>query len=160
MMMNKKTKQIVIASGYFDPLHVGHIEYLNKAKELGGILIVIVNNDKQTIFKKGKPFMNEDDRLTIINNLKAVDCAYISIDKDKSVCETIKAIKYLCGEDKVIFAKGGDRIISNIPEKTICDELGIDIVDGLGEKIRASSDFIKEKIFIQSPRRLCPLGRR
>jgi len=128
----------VVVSGYFDPLHVGHIEGMKLAKELGDYLIVIVNNDEQTIQKKGKTFMNHDDRMAIIRELKFVDEVFLSIDKDKSVCESIKAIK------PHIFAKGGDRFADEIPERNICQELGIDIVDGLGNKIRSSSDMAEE----------------
>jgi cytidyltransferase-like protein len=131
----------IVASGYFDPLHVGHIEYLNKAAFLGERLIVIVNNDKQCVLKKGKPFQSESDRLTIIRNLKCVYRAFLSSDEDGTVCQSIKdthsAFKI------AIFAKGGDRYSTEIPEAAICKELGIEIVDGLGEKIRSSSELIK-----------------
>ena len=125
---------IVSTSGYFDPLHVGHLECLEMAKELGDRLIVIINSDLQAKLKKGKSFMNENDRLKIVLALKCVDHAFLSIDKDKSQCETLRYIK------PDIFAKGGDRMSDEIPESKICKELGIDIVDGLGEKIRSSSD--------------------
>ena len=134
--MNK----IVVTSGYFDPLHVGHLECLEMAKELGDRLIVIVNSDLQAKLKKGKSFMNENDRMKIVSALKCVDHVFLSIDKDKSQCETLRYIK------PDIFAKGGDRMSDEIPESKVCKELGIDIVDGLGEKIRSSSDLtgIKE----------------
>ena len=131
---------IVATSGYFDPLHVGHLECLEMAKELGDRLIVIVNSDLQAKLKKGKSFMNENDRMKIVSALKCVDHVFLSIDKDKSQCETLRYIK------PDIFAKGGDRMSDEIPESKVCKELGIDIVDGLGEKIRSSSDLtgIKE----------------
>jgi len=126
-------KKIVVASGYFDPIHVGHIEYLEKAAELGDKLIVIVNNDKQTINKKGKEFMPFSERMKIVNALACVDEVFASIDDDSSVCKSIDAIK------PDIFAKGGDRYASEIPESPICREHGIDILDGLGNKIQSSS---------------------
>ena len=126
--------KIVVTSGYFDPLHVGHLECLEMAKELGDRLIVIVNSDLQAKLKKGKSFMNENDRLKIVLALKCVDHAFLSIDKDKSQCETLRYIK------PDIFAKGGDRMSDEIPESKVCKELGIKIIDGLGEKIRSSSD--------------------
>ncbi len=128
----------VAASGYFDPLHVGHIEYLEKSKALGDRLVVIVNNDKQATLKKGKPFMTQEDRLKIIESLQCVDQAFISIDEDSSVCKSLAA----CSPD--IFANGGDRIQEEIPESLICRELGIEMVDSLGEKIRSSSEYIKD----------------
>jgi cytidyltransferase-like protein len=124
----------VVACGYFDPLHVGHIECFEKAKELGDYLIVIVNNDAQAILKKGKPFMNEVDRAKIVLSLKPVDEVIIAIDTDQSCCKTLETI------NPDIFAKGGDRFAYEIPEKAICDKLNIKIVDGLGEKIRSSSE--------------------
>ena len=104
------------------------------AKELGDKLIVIVNSDLQSKLKKGKSFMNEQDRMEIVLALKCVDEVYLSIDTDKSQCETLRYIK------PDIFAKGGDRMSDEIPESKVCKELGIEIVDGLGEKIRSSSD--------------------
>ena len=125
--------KIVATSGYFDPLHVGHLECLELAKELGDKLIVIVNSDLQAKLKKGKSFINEQDRLKIISALKCVDEVFLSIDKDKTQCESLKYLK------PDIFAKGGDRTSKEIPESKICRELDIKIVDGLGEKIRSSS---------------------
>ena len=132
-----KKQIIVAASGYFDPIHIGHIEYLNLAKKQGDKLIVIVNNDDQAILKKGKPFMNENERMAIVRELKCVDEVFLSIDKDPSVCESLRKIK------PDIFAKGRDRIVSNIPEVSVCKEIGCKIVDSLGEKIQSSSNLIE-----------------
>ncbi len=125
----------VTVSGYFDPLHVGHIEYLELAKSLGDKLIVIVNNDRQASLKKGKSFMNEEDRLTIVSSLRCVDNVFLSIDEGKDVCESLAFLR------PDIFANGGDRLNREIPEAKVCDRLGIALVDGLGTKIRASSDY-------------------
>ena len=133
----KFLKSVVVASGYFDPIHVGHIEYLELAKTMGDKLVVIVNNDWQATLKKGKPFMNEKDRLKIVSSLKCVDEVFLSIDKDKTVCKSLEAI------NPDIFAKGGDRFSDEIPESKICEKLNIDIIDGLGKKIRSSSLIIK-----------------
>ena len=128
----------VVISGYFNPLHVGHLEMIEKAKKLGDYLIVIVNNDEQVKVKKSFPFMNEEDRCKIMSSLKFVDEVFLSIDKDATVCKSLEKIS------PDIFAKGGDRNIGNIPEKDICDKLNIKIIDGLGDKIRASSGLINE----------------
>lgn len=128
-------KTVVAISGYFDPLHVGHIEYINLAKKLGDKLIVILNTDEQAIIKKGKPFMPDYDRKKILENLKDVDEVRMSIDTDETICKTLQAVQ------PDIFAKGGDRFAHEIPEAKVCNELGIRIVDGLGNKIRSSSDF-------------------
>ena len=137
--MTETNKKIVVAaSGYFDPLHVGHVEYLEFAKKLGDILVVILNNDEQAKLKKGESFMPFEERAKILNALECVDEVFFSIDKDESVCESLKKV------NPDIFAKGGDRFVNEIPESPICRELGIDIIDGLGEKIQSSSDLIKK----------------
>ena len=138
--MNTKTKKIVVASGYFNPIHVGHIEYLEKAKELGDTLVVIVNNDAQVKIKGAVPFQTEQDRLRIVQSLKVVDQAILSIDTDGSVCRSLVFLK------PDIFAKGGDRHSGEIPEKVVCDAHGIAIVDSLGAKIRSSSGIISAAI--------------
>ncbi len=125
----------VAVSGYFDPLHIGHIEYLELASQIGDRLVVIVNNDHQAQLKKGKSFMSEQDRLKIVSSLRCVDEVFLSIDKDSSVCESLRHVK------PNIFAKGGDRFSEEIPEAKVCADVGIAIVDSLGEKIRSSSDY-------------------
>ena len=124
----------VAISGYFDPIHVGHLEYIKEARKLGDKLIVIVNNNHQCILKKGKPFMDENDRVLITSCLKDVDDVFLSVDKDETVCKSLEQIK------PDIFANGGDRKNYEIPESTICKKYNIQIIDGLGEKIRSSSD--------------------
>jgi cytidyltransferase-like protein len=136
-----KRKKTAIVSGYFDPLHIGHLEYFKLAKELADELVVIVNNREQCLLKKGDEFMIEHDRLEIVYHLDMVDEAIISIDEDKSVCETIKMIHRFKPMDKLIFCNGGDRDASNSPEVKVCGELGIDFQQGLGKKIRSSSEF-------------------
>ena len=132
---------VVAISGYFDPIHVGHLEYINMAKKLGDKLVVIVNNNYQCELKKGKPFMDEKDRVTIVSNLKNVDEVFLSIDNDRTVVETLKKIsKNYSKEFELIFANGGDRKNYEIPESVICKKYDIKIIDGLGDKIRSSSD--------------------
>ncbi len=131
----------VAVSGYFDPIHIGHLEYLKLAKELGDKLVVIVNNNYQCVLKKGKPFMDELDRVEIIKSLEMVDEVFLSIDKDKTVCASLEEIK------PDIFANGGDRSTGEIPESSICKKYNIEMIDGLGDKIRSSSDLtgLKQK---------------
>ena len=124
----------VVVSGYFDPVHKGHIEMFQRAKALGDKLIVIMNSDMQAIAKKGKPFMQERERKTIHEAIRFVDEVVISIDKDRSVCETLRMVH------PDIFANGGDRFTHEVPETKLCRELGIEIVDGLGNKIQSSSN--------------------
>jgi cytidyltransferase-like protein len=130
-------RRIVVASGYFSPLHAGHVEYLQKSKALGDLLIVIVNNDRQEILKKGKSFMKASERIKVIRELRCVDVAIESIDEDRSVCKTLAALH------PHVFTNGGDQFNQNIPEAGICKELGIELIDGLGEKIQSSSTLIE-----------------
>jgi len=135
--------KIVINSGYFDPLHVGHIECMELSKNLVGEkekLVIILNSDFQCELKKGKAFMPQEERKKILEALKYIDDVFISIDKDRSVCESIKAIAKKYEGDEIIFAKGGDRFSDEIPEAKLCKELGIKIVDNLGKKIQSSSN--------------------
>lgn len=140
-----KKSRLVIVSGYFNPLHKGHLELFNKSKELGDYLFVIVNSDLQRELKGSNEFQNEKERLIIINSIKQVNQAMISIDKDKTQCETLRILyeKY-SNLYKLIFANGGDQNNDIIPEKVVCEELGIKLVDGLGEKIQSSSWLLKK----------------
>lgn len=143
---NKMKKKLIIVSGYFNPLHRGHIEYFHNAKKLGDILVVIVNNDYQRSLKKSKEFMNEKERSIILKELKVVDDVIISIDTDRTV---IKSIKYIfenySNKYEIIFANGGDQNNNKIPEKKICKDLGIKLIDGLGNKIQSSSWILKKR---------------
>ena len=129
--------KIVCVSGYFDPIHVGHLEYLEKSKKIGDYLFVIVNSDYQAQLKKKKSFMDQYERLKIIRSLKCVDAAIIAVDKDRTVRETLRIVK------PHLFTNGGDQNNNTIPEIEICEELDIDLVDGLGDKIQSSSWLLK-----------------
>lgn len=131
--MSAKNKIRVAVSGYFDPIHIGHLEYLRMAKELGDSLVVIVNNNYQCKLKKGKHFMDENDRVEIVKALRFVDEVFLSIDNDRTVCKSLEEIK------PDIFANGGDRATSEVPETPVCKKFNIKMVDGLGDKIRSSS---------------------
>jgi cytidyltransferase-like protein len=134
-----KIKTLVIASGYFNPLHKGHIEYLKRSKELGDALMVIINNDMQVGLKGSKVFQDELERKGIIDELKCVNYSIISIDEDRSVKRSIEFIHKFIRADKYLFTNGGDQFGDTILEKDICNELGIELIDGLGEKIQSSS---------------------
>lgn len=137
-------KKAIIVSGYFNPIHKGHIEYFNNAKALGDYLIVIVNNDKQRALKGSKPFQQEEERVFIVSNIKSVDQVFLSIDEDRTVCETIRFIHQGLHHDyQLAFANGGDQNNNSIPEVTVCQELGIELLDGLGDKIQSSSWLLK-----------------
>ena len=137
-------KKAVIVSGYFNPIHKGHLEYFNNAKVLADELFVIVNNDHQRALKGSKEFQKEEERMIIVSNIKAVDKAILSIDKDRTVCATLQRIAKKYGDEfELTFANGGDQNNDTIPERAICEEVGIDLIDGLGDKIQSSSWLLK-----------------
>ncbi len=143
----ERTKTLVIASGYFNPVHKGHIEYLTRSKELGDKLFVIVNNDIQREMKGSKEFMNEDERKLVIETLKPVDWAVVAIDRDnRQVDKSIKMIYELYKDEfqNFIFSNGGDQTEHTIAEDVICKKLGIKMIFGLGDKIQSSSWLLKK----------------
>lgn len=131
---------MIIVSGYFNPIHKGHLEYFNNAKEHGDKLFVIVNNDLQRHLKGSKEFQKEDERLFIVQNIKAVDGAIIAIDTDRTVISTLRLLhERYCNDYQLAFANGGDQNNDSIPETGVCNNLGIELIDGLGDKIQSSS---------------------
>jgi cytidyltransferase-like protein len=141
----KNHKKVVLTSGYFDPLHHGHIELFKLSKELGDYLIVVINNDIQTNIKKGYVFMPAEEKAKIIKELSCVDEVFISIDGDHPQCNTLAFLK------PHIFAKGGDRYSYEIPETPTCRKHGIQIIDGVGAKVQSSSNLIeKSKEFLDT----------
>jgi len=133
-------QKAIIVSGYFNPIHKGHIEYFQNARANGDKLFVIVNSDYQRSLKGSKEFQDENERKFIVENLRVVDKCFLSIDKDRTVVESIKMIfKEFGNEYRLLFANGGDQNNETIPERQICEELGIELLDGLGGKIQSSS---------------------
>ena len=138
-------KKAIIVSGYFNPIHKGHLEYFQNAKKLADILFVIVNNDHQRALKQSKEFQLEDERMLIVSSLKPVDKAVLSIDTDRTVCATIANIAKEYGQEyDLAFANGGDQNNQTIPERPICEKMGIALLDGLGDKIQSSSWLLKK----------------
>ena len=133
-------KKLVIVSGYFNPLHKGHLELFHRARGCGHELFVIVNSDHQRALKGSKEFQSEIERLMIIRNLRIVDHSMVSIDKDKTQCATLKYLSDIYGgEYKLAFANGGDQTNNTIPEAQVCIDNEIELIDGLGGKIQSSS---------------------
>ena len=138
--------KIGIVSGYFNPVHYGHIEYINSEKEKCDKLIAVINSDYQRELKGTKEFMDENHRSKIIFNLKSVDDVFISVDKDKTQCQTLRYLKNKYKEDHLIFFNSGDRKGSNLvtAESEVCKEIGIEesILDL--PKIYSSSELLKK----------------
>ena len=117
-----------------------------KAKEVGDILIVIVNNDKQREMKGSQFFQDQDERIRIIRALSIVDMAWISVDKDSTQNETLRLmVDKFYGSMKLAFANGGDQNNDTIPEAEICKMFDIELIDGLGDKIQSSSWLLGKK---------------
>ena len=130
----------VIVSGFFNPLHGGHLDMIETAAGLGDNLIVIVNNDKQQLLKKGKIILDQDNRVRLIKALDAVDEVVLAVDEDPPVIETLKLLREHYPKDELIFANGGDRVSDKVtPEAAICKELGIEMVYGVGGSTKADS---------------------
>ena len=140
--MNPK---VIIVSGYFNPLHKGHIEYFHLAKAKGDRLFVIVNNDHQRNLKGSKEFMLEQERVLLVNELSVVDQVVLSIDQDRKVSNTLEKIYKEYSESyELFFANGGDQNNESIPESIVCQKVGIKLLDGLGDKIQSSSWLLKK----------------
>lgn len=136
--------KVVIVTGGFDPLHSGHIEYFKAARALGDILCVGLNSDDWLTRKKGRPFMNFEERKAIVENIKCVGMAFGFDDENDSAINAIKHIKESFPKNSdIIFANGGDRTKENIPEMVFDD---VEFVFGVGgtDKINSSSWILKE----------------
>ena len=140
-------KRIVLITGGFDPLHSGHIAYINAAKELGNSLIVGVNSDEWLRRKKGQEFMSWEERATIIAALHNVDRVINFDDSDNSAKDAIRKVRTIHPYAQIVFANGGDRTKENIPEMDLLEEmLHLDFVFAVGgeDKKNSSSWILQE----------------
>jgi cytidyltransferase-like protein len=129
-----------IVSGYFNPLHVGHLRMMEAARAETGHLIVIVNNDAQQMMKKGRIIIPLADRLEIVRALRVTDEAMAAVDEDGTVQHTLRAIREKYPQTALVFANGGDRSsAARISEADTCEELGIELRFGVGGEEKADS---------------------
>lgn len=133
---NLDHRKRVVISGFFNPLHIGHIELMEVAAKYGK-LIVIVNNDKQVELKGAIPFQDVQTRCKIVNSIKYVEETYFASDEDETVCQALKFVK------PDIFINSGDRTTSNLKELEMCREIGCDVVFIDLPKKQSSSELIK-----------------
>ena len=143
-----KPMRIIAISGYFNPIHSGHIDYIKSAKQRGDILVVIVNNDNQVKLKGSVPFQDENERLKIVNNIKGVDRTDLSIDQDATVCDSLRLVYKTYQDDpffhEMFFCNGGDRKEGGVPEDVLTEEIGIKMLYNIGGgKVQSSSELIK-----------------
>lgn len=131
--------RIVCTSGYFNPFHLGHLNLFKEAIKYGDYLVVIVNNDEQVKLKGSQPFMDEKERIEIIKSIKYVNKVVLSVDKDRTIQETLKRLH------PAVFIKGGDSTEENTPELELCTQLGIKLVFGVGGDKIQSSSWLKNK---------------
>jgi glycerol-3-phosphate cytidylyltransferase/D-beta-D-heptose 7-phosphate kinase/D-beta-D-heptose 1-phosphate adenosyltransferase len=130
----------VIVSGYFNPLHIGHLRLLQAAEALGDRLVVIVNNDAQQVMKKGKVIMPEQDRREIVAALRMVDEAIVAVDEDRTVCATLELIAQREAGNRLVFGNGGDRnAVTAVPEAEVSARHGIEMVFDMGGTDKADS---------------------
>ena len=129
----------VIVSGYFSPIHVGHLDMIDDASTHGDMLIVIVNNNAQQIAKKGKLIIDEVDRLRIVTALRVVDHAFVAVDEDRTVNASLEKIAADFPDHQLIFANGGDRQPGFVPEAVVCEQHNIEMLFGVGGTTKADS---------------------
>lgn len=131
---------LVIVSGYFGPLHVGHLDMIEAGAAAGDELFVIVNNNLQQELKKGRVIIDEADRHRIVAALRAVDHSMVAVDTDGTVCASIEHIAQRFGEHRIIFGNGGDRDTgAAVPESDVCERYGIDMIFDMGGNAKADS---------------------
>jgi glycerol-3-phosphate cytidylyltransferase/D-beta-D-heptose 7-phosphate kinase/D-beta-D-heptose 1-phosphate adenosyltransferase len=139
-MSGTKKKVAIIVSGYFSPLHVGHLDLIDEASARSDEVIVIVNNNTQQMMKKGKVILDEVDRLRIVLALRAVDHAFIAVDDDRTVSASLGKVAAEFPEYQLIFANGGDRSSDEVvPETAVCRENNIEMVFDMGGEEKADS---------------------
>lgn len=139
-------KTLTVVSGYFNPIHIGHIKLLEAAQDLGDELLVIVNNDKQQMLKKNKIIMAESERMEIVKAIRYANKVVLAVDSDPTISKTLEKISKENPNCKIIFANGGDRESAKVvPETPVCEKYGIEMRFDVGgtHKLNSSSNINK-----------------
>jgi cytidyltransferase-like protein len=142
-------ERIAIVSGYFNPIHIGHLQMIKAARELAPHLLVIVNNDRQQLLKKGRILMTEDDRHAIVAELRCVDEAFVAVDADATVVASLRRVREQHPDAELLFCNGGDRSPAGdaAPEAELAEEIGLQMVYGVGGEHKSdSSSRINEEL--------------
>lgn len=132
--------KLVIVSGFFNPLHGGHLDMIEAAAKLGDRLLVVVNNDAQQMIKKDKIILPQENRYRLMTALRGVDEVLLAVDQDPPVIETLRIIAKTHPYDELVFANGGDRSApEDVPETEVCAEYNIKMIYGVGGADKADS---------------------
>jgi cytidyltransferase-like protein len=139
----ESARRVAIVSGYFNPLHIGHLDMMEAARSMADALVVIVNNDAQQLAKKGKVITTETDRLRVVEAIRVTDAALVAVDEDGSVAASLEVIHAAYPGLELTFCNGGDRdpIRAAVPtsEAAVCERLGITMAWGVGGNTKADS---------------------
>lgn len=138
--MQRSNMKTIIVSGFFNPLHGGHMDMIEAAATMGDKLVVIVNNDVQQVIKKDKVILNEQNRVRLLKALRDVDEVILAIDEDPTIIKTLEMVAQKYPNDELIFANGGDRDSEKaVPETDVCRANNIAMVFGVGGNNKADS---------------------
>tara|TARA_R100001510_G_C7437418_1_gene68217 strand:+ start:37 stop:489 length:453 start_codon:yes stop_codon:yes gene_type:complete len=138
---------VIILSGGFDPMHVGHLRMIQESAKMAEIVIVGVNSDDWLMRKKGYIFMPHSERMEMVQGTRGVSKAMAFDDSDNTACDLIKKVRALWPTFKVAFANGGDRTSDNIPEIPIAEALDVHLIWGVGGgKVQSSSELVSDSI--------------
>jgi cytidyltransferase-like protein len=130
----------VIVSGYFNPVHSGHVRLIEAARRLGDRLVVILNNDVQQQLKKNRIIMTQAERMEVVGALRAVDEVILAVDQDQTIVRTLEQVARRWPDQHLIFANGGDRAHPEVvPETSVCEKYGIEMRFGVGGEEKANS---------------------
>ena len=134
---------VVVLSGGFDPMHIGHLRMIQESAKMAQIVVVGVNSDEWLMRKKGYVFMPCEERIEMVQGIRGVAKAMEFDDNDNSACDLLRRVRALWPDFKVAFANVGDRTSDNIPEIPVAEELGVHLIWGVGGgKIQSSSDLV------------------